>query len=404
MKAEGRRSNAETDPNAEVRNPAFHEQEHRDRLALPVRPTKEECPTRCLGETRTRRFRFSAFGVLSGLGFRISGSLLVLGLLAGLAGAAVGVAAAEAGARKRLTIAVIPKGATHNFWKSIHAGALQAAEELGQVDVVWKSGLKEDDRDSQIKVMEDMIIRRVDGIVLAPLDDNALRPPVNDAARSGIPVVIIDSDLKSDKYVSFVATDNYQGGVKAGELLARLLGGKGRVVILRCMEGSASSTQREQGFLDTIKQHPGMAVLVSNRYGGALTEEAYKTSENMLAPFRKPDGSLGLDGIFASNESTTFGMLRALQDNKWAGRVTFVGFDSSAMLVQALERKELNGLILQDPMKMGYLGVKSIVTHLRGGKVEPRIDTGATVATPDNMNQPAIRKLLEPDFKKWLKE
>ena len=313
-------------------------------------------------------------------------------------------AAQAVAAHRPLTVAVIPKGATHNFWKSIHAGALQAAAELKNVDIVWKSGLKEDDRDSQIKVMEDMIIRRVDGIVLAPLDDNALRPAVHDAVRQNIPVVIIDSDLKSDQYVSLVATDNYQGGVKAADLLARFLESRGRVVMLRCMEGSASTMQREQGFLDTIKHYPGIAVLVSNRYGGAVTEEAYKASENMLAPYRKADGSLNLDGIFSSNESTTFGMLRALQDNQWAGRVKFVGFDSSAMLVQALERGEIHGLILQDPMKMGYLGVKTIVAHLRGEPVQRRIDTGATPVTSENMRLPHIRQLLQPDIKKWLKE
>lgn len=335
-------------------------------------------------------------------------NVLCLAGLVGCGGCGKEPAAPDAspakGPAKRYVIGVVPKGATHNFWKSIHAGALKAAEELGNVDIVWKSGLKENDRDAQINVVEDMITRKVNGIVLAPLDDMALRPPVNDAVSAGIPVVIIDSDLKTDRYTSFVATDNYLGGTRAGELLAKLLNGKGRVVMLRCMEGSASTMAREQGFLDAIKKSPGIVVLVSNQYGGVTTEEAYKASENMLAPYRRPDGSLNLDGIFSSNESTTFGMLRALEDAKWAGKVNFVGFDSSAALVKALENKELKGLILQDPINMGYLGVKTLVAHLRGEKVERRIDTGSTVATPENMNDPQIRKLLEPDFKKWLKE
>ncbi|MCL5096925.1 MAG: substrate-binding domain-containing protein [Candidatus Omnitrophica bacterium] len=305
--------------------------------------------------------------------------------------------------QKRLVIGVIPKGATHDYWKSIHAGALEAAAELN-VDILWKSGLKEDDRDSQINVVEDMITRKVDGIVLAPLDDAALRPYVNEAVRYGIPVVIIDSDLRTDKYTSFIATDNYLGGTKAGQLMAKILADKGRIIMLRCMEGSASTMDRERGFLDEIKKHPGIQVLNSSQFGGATTEEAYKVAENMLAPYRKSDGGLDLDGIFSSNESTTFGMLRALQDNKWTGRVRFVGFDSSTVLVKALENKEIDGLILQDPIKMGYLGVKNLVAHINGQKVERRIDTGSTVATPENMNDPAVRKLLEPDFKKWLNE
>ena len=334
-------------------------------------------------------------------------ALLSSGILAGIVGcskteSARPTASTREGAIK-LVIGVVPMGATHMYWKSIHAGALQAASELG-VEILWKSGIKEDDRDSQIKVVEDMITRKVNGIVLAPLDNTALRPSVQDAIQQGIPVVIIDSDLKSDKQVSFVATDNYLGGQKGGELLARLVGEKGKVVMLRNNESSASTMQREQGFLDAIKKFPGIEVASANQYGGATTETAYKASENLLAPFRKPDGGLSLDGIFTPNESTTFGMLRALQDAKWAGTIKFVGFDSSPMLIKAMEKGQLNGLIIQNPMKMGYLGVKTMVAHLRGQPVERRVDTGATVATPENMNQPEVRGLLEPDFKKWLGE
>ncbi|MEI6502293.1 MAG: substrate-binding domain-containing protein, partial [Armatimonadota bacterium] len=131
-----------------------------------------------------------------------------------------------------LKIAVIPKGTTHEFWKSIHAGALKAAQEL-KVEIIWKGPLKEDSRDEQIKIVEDMTTQGVKGIVLAPLDDMALRLPVQEATKQGIPVVIIDSALKSEDYTSFVATDNRNGGKLAGEELARLLGGKGRVVMLR---------------------------------------------------------------------------------------------------------------------------------------------------------------------------
>lgn len=267
---------------------------------------------------------------------------------------------------KEFTIAVIPKGATHTFWKSIHAGALMAAHELGNVNVIWKSGLKEDDRDSQIKVLEDMITLKVDGIVLAPLDDVALRPYVNEATINNIPVVIIDSDLKSDKYISFIATDNYLGGRKAADLLAKMIGEKGRVIMLRYAEGSASTMQRERGFLDAIRKYTNIVLVSTNQFGGATAETAYKASENLIAPLKTADGRLSVDGIFCCNESTTFGMLRALQDSKLAGKVKFVGFDSSRMLVNALENGEIHGLILQDPFKMGYLGVKTIYAFLNG--------------------------------------
>jgi ribose transport system substrate-binding protein len=290
-------------------------------------------------------------------------------------------------------IAVIPKGTTHEFWKAIHAGALQAANELG-VEIVWKGPIKEDDRDAQISVVEDFVNRKVAGIVLAPLDDSALRGPVAAAARAGIPVVIIDSDLKGRDYVSFVATDNYKGGQMGGRHLAELIGGTGRVAMLRYAEGSASTMNREKGFLDAIAEFKGIEVASANQYGGATTESAYRASENLLAPLRDAAGGLSVQGIFCPNESTTFGMLRALQDGGFAGKVKFVGFDSSVKLVEALGAGQLHGLVLQGPRRMGYLGVKTMVEHLRGRPVEARIDTGVTLVTPANMNEPDIRELL----------
>ena len=302
---------------------------------------------------------------------------------------------------------MIPKGTTHVFWKSIHAGAVKAEQELQDlgVEVIWIGPLKEDDRESQIKVVENFITRGVSGIVLAPLDDTALCMPVRDAVNNGIPVVIIDSGLKSEDYASFVATDNYIGGRKGGEHLANILGGKGKVVMLRYQEGSASTMNREQGFLDVLKKkYPQIEVVSANQYGGATTESAKLASENLLAPLRTPTGELTIDGIFCPNESTVFGMLLALKDMGLAGKVKYVGFDSSERLVKGLETGEIHGLVLQDPINMGYLGVKTMVKHLQGEKVDKRIDTGSVVATPENMNDPEMKKLLEPEYKKWLKE
>ncbi len=301
----------------------------------------------------------------------------------------------------RITIAVIPKGTMHVFWKSIHAGAVKASREL-DVDIIWKGPLKEDDREGQIAVVEHMIQLGVNGIVLAPLDDAALRSPVADAKRSGIPVVIIDSGLNSDDFVSFVATDNVQGGVKGGEYLASLLGGKGKVVMLRYAEGSASTEKREKGFMSAMAKAKGIQVVSSNQYGGATTESAYRGSENLLAPYKK-EGGLAIDGIFCPNESTAFGMLRALQDGGLAGKVKYVGFDSSALLVEGLRKGEIHALVLQDPFKMGYIGVKTMVAHLKGEKVAKRVDTGVYLVTRDNMNDPAMKELLSPNFEKWLK-
>lgn len=307
---------------------------------------------------------------------------------------AAGPVAAGGGAKKTV-IAVIPKGTQHEFWKAVRAGAEEAGKELG-VEVIFKGPVQENDRESQIKVVEDFVTQGVQGIVLAPLDDTALRMPVMEAQKRGIPVVIIDSDLKDAETVSFVATDNFVGGQMAGEEVVRLLGGKGKVVVLRYQEGSASTHNREEGFLDIMKKNPGITVVSSNQYAGATTESAQKASENLLAAYKGAGGTLGVDAIYTPNESSTFGMLRTLQDSGWAGKVRFVGFDSSTKLVEGLQKGQINGLVLQDPHRMGYLGVKTMLEHLNGGKPEKRIDTGAVLVTPGNMAEEKIAKMLAP--------
>ena len=317
-------------------------------------------------------------------------------LAAALVVAMTGPERAGAESAKKLTIAVIPKGTTHEFWKSIHAGAVKASQEL-DVEIIWKGPLKEDDRENQIRVVENFITLRVDGIVLAPLDDRALVPVVREAVGRKIPVVIIDSDLRWQEYVSFVATDNYKGGVLGARRLGELLGGKGDAMMMRYQEGSASTTNREAGFLDTMKKEfPNIRIVSSNQYGGATTASSYERAELLLQRFPK------VDGIFCPNESSTFGMLRALQDVGLAGKIRFVGFDSSEKLAQALREGQIQGLVLQNPFHMGYLGVKTMVQHLRGEKVEKRVDTGCMVVTPENMNEPEMKELLLPDLSRWL--
>ena len=297
---------------------------------------------------------------------------------------------------KKIQIAVIPKGTTHEFWKTIHAGAVKASRELG-VDIIWKGPQKEDDRAQQIMVVEDFINRGVDGIVLAPLDDRALCRPVQDAVRETIPVVIIDSELQGEDFVSFVATDNYKGGVIAARKLGELLGGKGEIFLIRYQEGSASTTKRENGFLDTItSEFPDVSLLVQDQHTGATTETAYQLAENLIGRFPE------VEGIFCPNESSTFGTLRALQESGVAGKIKFVGFDSSPKLIQALRDGHIHGLVLQNPMKMGYLGVKQMVLHLRGQSIESRVDTGVYLATRENMADTEMKNLLEPDFAAYL--
>jgi len=304
---------------------------------------------------------------------------------------------------KKLTIAVIPKGTSHEFWKSIHAGAIKAKGEFEsegrEINLIWKGPLREDDREQQVQVVENFIGRRIDGMVLAPLDSQALAGPVETAHRAGIPVVIIDSGLNTDKIVSFIATDNYKGGQLAADRLGELLKGEGRVLMLRCQVGSASTEEREAGFLNRIRgRHPGIEIVSSDQHGGATRDTAYRASQNLLNRFGRE-----IDGIFTPNESTSVGMLLAMRDAGLAnGRVRFVGFDSGEQLVGALKTDDLEGLIVQNPFMMGYLGVKALIDHIDGKTVDPWVDTGVVTVTPDNLEDPAIAELLNPPLEDYL--
>ncbi len=301
-------------------------------------------------------------------------------------------------------IAVVPKGTTHEFWKSIHAGALAAAQELKvagvNVNVIWKGPLREDDREQQVQVVENFVARRVSGIVLAPLDARALVAPVETAVRAGIPVVVIDSGLSSPAPTSTVSTDNYKGGVLGARRLGELLNGKGRVILLRVLAGSNSTEQREAGFLETLKnEFPEIRVLSSDQHAGATRDTAYRVSQNLLNRFGRE-----VDGIFAPNESSATGMLLALRDAGLAGgRVKFVGFDTGTQTMAGLRSGDLQGLVVQNPFRMGYLGVKTMATVLQGGKVEREIDTGCVLVTAENLAESAIADLINPPLDKYLK-
>lgn len=304
----------------------------------------------------------------------------------------------SASSANQITIAVIPKGTTHEFWKSVHEGAVQAERELQSagepVRVIWKGPFREDDRELQVQVVEGFVSQGVKGIVLAPLDDRALVRPVEEARRAGVPTVIIDSDLRSDSIVSFVATDNLKGGQLAADRLGELLAGKGNVLLLRYAEGSASTTAREKGFLDEMKaKFPGIRIVSQDQYAGPTRETGKRASENILNRF-----GANLQGVFTPNENSSVGMLLALQDIGKVGAIKHVGFDAGSTLLEALRKGQIQGLVVQNPMRMGYLGVKTMMDHLKGRPVPRRIDTGVMIVTAENMDTPEVKALLNPKF------
>jgi ribose transport system substrate-binding protein len=212
------------------------------------------------------------------------------------------------GKSKKYRVIVIPKGTTHEFWKTLHAGTLEAAKELGNVEVIWQGPQKEDDRVLQIQLVQNAVAAGVDGIVIAPLDSRALVEPVEAAIAKGIPVLVFDSALESNKSVSYVATNNYHGGVLAAQRLGSVLKGEGRVILLRYAVGSESTEQREKGFTDTLtKEFPKIVLISDSEFAGPTSDSAQQKAQSLVTRYRGQ-----VDGIFCPNESSTFGMLRAL--------------------------------------------------------------------------------------------
>jgi ribose transport system substrate-binding protein len=293
-------------------------------------------------------------------------------------------------------IGMIPKGSTHEHWKRVHAGAQKAVREFAAagvaVDVIWKAPIREDDREQQVEVVEGFISQGVNGLVLAPLDSRALVRPVEEAKAAGIPTVIFDSALATTgDQVSYVSTDNGKGGHLAGQRMGELLKGSGTVLMLRYQEGSAATEERERGFLDELTRFPNIHVVSSDQFAGPTRDTAKSASENLLNRFADK-----VDGIFTPNESSTAGMLLALQDIGKAGTITFVGFDYSSTFIAPLERGELKGFVVQNPVNMGYLSVKTMVNHLRGQAVPATLDTGVSLVTLDNLKDPAVQAVINP--------
>jgi ribose transport system substrate-binding protein len=290
---------------------------------------------------------------------------------------------------KRLKIAVVPKGTTHEFWQTVKAGADAAGKEL-DVEILWNGPKAETDIQDQIDILNGYATQGVDGVAMAATDKNALVQTVKDLEGKKIPVVTIDSGIEPDESRSFIATDNVAAAGQAAKELGRLLGGKGKVAVLPFLKGAGTSDEREKGFLDGIKEFAGIQV-VAVEYSDSDTNKAADKMETILT--QHPD----LAGVFAASEPNVNGAARALDAKKLGGKVKLVGFDASKSELEYLKSGVVQALVVQDPFKMGYEGVKALVGIARGtGAPEKRVDTGATVVTAANMSDPKVDKLLHP--------
>jgi ribose transport system substrate-binding protein len=291
----------------------------------------------------------------------------------------------SAGGKK--TVAVIPKGVSHVFWQSVKAGAEKAGKEDG-VDIKWDGPPTEGDRNGQMRIIGDMLNRGVDAMVVAPVDKTAITGSL-ETARKKMPVVIFDSGSSFKDYNAYVATDNHKGGELAGEQMLRLLGdAQGEVALIRYEAGHDSTTQREQGFLDVVSKNPKLKIVEVR--GGDTADKAAKETASLLI------GHPNIIALFACNESTTRGALGSLDKAKMLGKIKFVGFDSSPELNDALDKGNIQALVLQNPVEMGYRAVKAAVAAMNNKPVEKEQPLPPTLVTPANKDKPEIQQLLRP--------
>jgi ribose transport system substrate-binding protein len=271
---------------------------------------------------------------------------------------------------------------------------VKAGREFG-FDVEWNAPTLEVDASRQIEIVESMVNRRLAGIVLAPVDRKALVSVVERAAKQGTPVSIFDSAIDTDMKISYVATNNMEGGRVAARRLGEVLGGKGKVAVIGFMPGSASTMEREQGFDEEIRtKFPGIQI-VATQFGMADRAKAMAITENVLAAH--PD----LKGVFADNESSSSGAVQALKSRN-ARQAKLVAFDASEQLVGDLREGWIDALVVQDPFRMGYEAARAVGVKMRGETPEAAIDSGSRLITASQLDNPEVKAFLFPDLKPWL--
>ncbi len=290
-----------------------------------------------------------------------------------------------------LNIVFIPKSSDLAFWKFMRQGSERAVKEAGNINFTWRGPAYDDDTDSQIRIVTAYTRPDVDAIIIVPTDRERLLPPIRKAAALGIKIILVDSGMDGNVHRQFIATDNVSGGKLAARRLAEVLEDKGNVLILRTVEGSASTDERADGFIAYIKANAPKIHIVADEYGGGSKGKAQSTAMRLLKEHQN------LSAIFAVNEASTDGMLLALQTSGIAGKIPLMGFDTNETLLEGLRKKEICGLVVQDPRRMGYLGVKAAIEAIKQHPVKEKVlFTDARLVTPDNLNTPDIHALLFP--------
>lgn len=292
------------------------------------------------------------------------------------------------------TIPIIVKDTTSFYWQIVLAGARKAGKDLG-VNVPELGAQAETDVNGQISILENAVAGNPAAVVISPTEAKALGKPIDEAAGK-VKIIGIDSSADSKAFTSFLTTDNVQGGRVAADGLAAAIGAanggkvEGEVALITALPGAGSLEQRAQGFKEQIAaKYPGLK-LIADKYADGQATTGLNIATDLIT------ANPNLKGIFASNLIMAQGVGQAIAENKLAGKVALIGFDSDDKLIKFLKDGVISGLVVQDPYRMGYDGIKTALAASKGEKVETFVDTGANLVTKDNMGDEKIAALLNP--------
>jgi ribose transport system substrate-binding protein len=299
---------------------------------------------------------------------------------------------------------VIVKTSNSSYWQTVFNGARKAAQQFGVQSLGYVGGPSEADINAEINLVENAIAKKPDFLVIASTSATALNPVIAKAYNAGIKVIMIDSSVTTNKYNSFLATNNVLGGCLAAQTLAKAIAAKtgkakGQVAYATFVSGAGSLQQRDQGFKSCIKRYPGIKIVAHKDAGGDpnIAGKSLSVAADTLTAFPK------LVGYWGDNLQTLEGAEKAFQEKGVnMSKVSLVGFDNTAMEVTALKNHKLDGTIIQDPYQMGYGGVAYGILAAAGINIPKFVNTGVHAATPANVNSTLIQALLNPDTQRGL--
>lgn len=281
-------------------------------------------------------------------------------------------------------LALVTKSMDSEFWLSMREGAEEAARDA-EVSLSVLAPQRETYIHEQVNILEDFLVRGIDALIVAPAGAAQVVPVLNRIADQGIPIIIVDTDLEWERKLTYVGTDNREGGRLAGEFLARALPQGGKIALVRGIPGVSSQDHRVEGFLQVLKDHPSL-VLVASQSGDSERSRAMAVIEDILS------ANPTLDAVFATNDEMALGVVEAIAAHERQDQITVIGFDAGQEALRALAEGRLKAVVAQNPSLMGHLGVEVAIKALEGGPVEPVYDSGTMLVTQENLSQFKLKK------------